>query len=168
MLNYINVKQHEIEIPLFVSVKETGMVTISAENMDYIKENYNYVELIDLYNHKVYNLDDNDNLEFYLTKGDYAGRFYLRLSDTSSDANNSKDLVYISGNTIQVKMQQNTLDQAVQIIVMDAQGRIVFEKQNVNQPVVQLPLSNNISSGTYFVRIIKANNVETHKLILNK
>ena len=167
MLNYINTKQHTLEIPLYVSVKMDGIKTISTENIDYIKENYNYIELIDKFNHKVYNLEDNEDIELYLTKGDYTGRFALRLSDTPSDINNTRDLVFVSSNSINIKMEKNA-EETAQIIVIDVQGRVILNKQNVSQNFVRFDMPTGISSGTYFVKIIKANQVETHKLAINK
>jgi len=48
------------------------------------------------------------------------------------------------------------------------QGRVILNKQNVSQNFVRFDMPTGISSGTYFVKIIKANQVETHKLAINK
>ena len=64
-------------------------------------------------------------------------------------------------------MEKNA-EETAQIIVIDVQGRVILNKQNVSQNFVRFDMPTGISSGTYFVKIIKANQVETHKLAINK
>lgn len=154
-------------IPLGYSTTITGNLTISLGQFDGLFDGQD-VFLVDNTNNVYTNLKD-INYTFQTATGTFTDRFELRfVNETLGIENPTIDqnamMVIRNGNQIQVKSNELTIDQ---VIVYDLQGRVIFDKKNINAQEFftgQLNASNQV----VIVKVIADNDAElVKKVIMN-
>jgi hypothetical protein len=158
------------QIPLGFSVGEDGMYSITASNLDVLKnQEYTCVILVDAVTGNEINLDQNSVYSFFATTNDKENRFSLKLekgSDCSVGFSQNQNVVFVDGsNSVTVNfVDSDIVNKAGSISVYDMLGQRVVESISLNGSsiyTINLP----IESGCYLIVVTENGNTTVHKYV---
>ena len=144
----------ENEMPLSFKAVKDGTYTLSIETEEL---ELDYLHLID-------NLMGNDidllvspSYTFEAKTSDYATRFKLLFAPVCEDTNGDNEFAFINNGQLHILN-----DGEAQLQIIDVLGRILYDK--AIQGGAEMPL--NLVSGTYVLRLISADQVNTQKVVV--
>jgi hypothetical protein len=141
-------------MPLNFKAVKDGTYTLSVDAEELALD---YLHLID-------NLTGNDvdllvspSYTFEAKTSDYATRFKLLFAPVCEDTNGDNEFAFINNGQLHILN-----DGEAQLQIIDVLGRILYDK--AIQGGAEMPL--NLVSGTYVLRLISADQVNTQKVVV--
>lgn len=164
----VDYSKNELELPLGFNVGESGLYTISAQNLFKLTEQgYTCIRLVDTKTGGEYLLQENKLFTFYADEKDAERRFKLVASKTIQCLNEKDEWSQVAVdfrdglNTVDVLVNATNLVPA-QISVIDFLGQSV-PASVLNTGEGQFRVMMNGSSAYYIVQVTVNNKVYTHK-----
>ena len=145
----------ENEMPVNFTAVENGLYTISIETESI---ELDYLHLIDNLTGIDVDLLATPSYTFEAQTSDYASRFKLLFApNCGDDDGDSEAFAYVSNGQLHILNQGEA-----QLQIVDVLGRILIDK--TVQGSAETPL--NLGSGTYILRLISADKVNTQKIVV--
>ena len=157
-------------VPLGVHVPANDTYSIAINTLDGLfTSNDQGIFIEDLYENIIHDLRDAP-YTFTSEAGTTEDRFILRYTDdtlniNSFNADNGVSIITPNNDYIKVTSHNSPINS---ITMFDISGRIIYNQSDLNSNDYRIE-GNNLSNGTYVVKVILTNNKEkTQKVILNK
>ncbi|WP_343328723.1 T9SS type A sorting domain-containing protein [Polaribacter staleyi] len=164
----------DLEIPLEVTLKNTGTVTIGIDEWNAIDRN---IYLIDRVTETSYLLN-NAKIALTLVKGTYSERFYLGFKDIKPEVNTTLDTkdsvildtnvsVYLDNNTQELVINNNSNLQIENVKLFNLTGQQVNKWTNFKTATTESRLkTKKLSKAIYIVNIATEKGIVSKKVIL--
>ncbi|WP_456437899.1 T9SS sorting signal type C domain-containing protein [Psychroserpens sp.] len=157
------------QVPLGTVIPRPGEYTIAISNVDglFLDENQ-AIYLEDKYTGIIHNLRATPYSFTETETIDYEDRFILRYTDESLSINELEldsglTILAPKGDYIKVNSESSLIDS---VIVYDLLGRVLFDKNSINETEFVLK-NHNLSSGAYIVKVSLSNGLsKTQKVVL--